>query len=112
VNLEPLARLETITLDDRRRVIQVHGEIDLSNATELEQQIEQAMTGARSVAVDLRNVEFMDSQGVRLVYRLSQRLGSNGIELTFVAPASSIAGQVLKLTAVSELVPVRESLSY
>lgn len=107
---EPLARLETISLEGRRLVVQIHGEIDLSNAVELERQIELAMTNVRSLTVDLSHVQFMDSQGVRLVYRLSRRVESNGVELAFVAPASSIAGQVLKLTAVSELVTVRESL--
>lgn len=60
--------------------------------------------------IDLTDVEFMDSQGVRLLYHLSRRVTARGMELTVVAPADSIAGQVLRLTAMSDLVTVRESL--
>jgi anti-anti-sigma factor len=107
---EPLARLETIS-EPSRLVMQIHGEIDLSNAADLERQIEDALGSAQVVVIDLSHVQFMDSQGVRLVYRLSRRVGNDGVEFSFVAPETSIAGQVLKLTAVSQIVPIRESLS-
>lgn len=91
-------------------MIRVSGEIDLSNAFRLGRDMEQAIANASAVAVDLTAVDYIDSQGVRVLYQLSQRLTADGIELSFIAPAASIAGQVLLLTKISDLVPVRESL--
>jgi hypothetical protein len=44
-----------------------------------------------------------DSQGIRLLIRLSRRLEAAGAELALVAPSESIAGGVLRLTPVPEL---------
>jgi anti-sigma B factor antagonist len=106
---EPLARVATAHRGGRV-VIKLSGEIDLSNAFQLEQEIAVTMGDASAMIIDLTDVEFMDSQGVRLLYHLSRRVTARGMELTVVAPADSIAGQVLRLTAMSDLVTVRESL--
>jgi anti-sigma B factor antagonist len=106
---EPLARVATAHRDGQV-VIKLSGEIDLSNAFQLEQEIAETIADAAAMVIDLTAVEFMDSQGVRLLYHLSRRVIERGVELTVVAPADSIAGQVLRLTAMSDLVSVRESL--
>jgi hypothetical protein len=47
----------------------------------------------------------MDSRGVRLPHELSRRLAADGVELTVVAPADSIAGEILRLTRLPGLEP-------
>lgn len=105
----PLASLET-SRHEGKVVIGVTGEIDISNAFRLGREMEEAIANATAVAIDLTAVNYIDSQGVRVLYQLSQRVTADGIELTFIAPADSIAGQVLELTRMSDLIPVRESL--
>jgi anti-anti-sigma factor len=79
-------------------VLVVAGEIDLSNAQEVQVRMEEAMRSAEVVTVDLRAVEYMDSRGVRLLHELSRRLAADGVELTVVAPADTIAGEILRIT--------------
>jgi anti-anti-sigma factor len=83
----------------------VSGEIDLSNADEVQLRLEEAARGARAVTVDLRAVEYMDSRGVRLLHDLSRSLTADGVDLTVVAPADSIAGEILRLTQLPGLAP-------
>lgn len=105
----PLARLET-RREENRIVISVTGEIDLSNAAELGGRIEELAVGATDVAIDLTAVAYMDSQGVRLLHQLARRIAADDdVELTLVAPAASVAGEVLTLTRLTDLVTVRES---
>jgi anti-anti-sigma factor len=106
----PLASLET-SRRDGHVLIGVTGEIDLSNAFRLGREMEDAAVGAESVSIDLTPVRYIDSRGVRVLYQLCQRLTAEGIELSFVAPADSIAGQVLTLTRLTDLVPVLDSRS-
>jgi len=99
---EPLATLKVQRNGDYVRVVIV-GEVDLSNATELERQIEDARSGASKVWVDLTPVTYLDSRGIRVLVQLARRLKMNGVEFFVVAPLDSIAGGVLGLVQIPEL---------
>jgi len=103
------ARLDAAR-DGDRAVARVIGEVDLSNAGELDRRLADAVAGAREVVVDVTAVEYLDSQGVRLFHGLAQRLDDAGVDIAFVAPAGSVAGRVLALTRLADVAPVRESL--
>lgn len=107
--IEPLAHVEVVS-GPNRSVVTVFGEIDLSNAGEIGLAIERAFDAATSVIIDMRSVLFMDSQGVRMLHDLAQRLVGTGISLEIVAPADSVAGQVLRLTQMQAEVPLRDDL--
>ncbi|MGI8517513.1 MAG: STAS domain-containing protein [Acidimicrobiia bacterium] len=107
--MTPLATLDTTRLSGWLVVV-INGEIDLSNAANIGARLEDATKSEMAVAIDLSPIRYIDSQGVRLLYQLSQRFAAKGVELAFVAPADSIAGQVLKLSHLSDLVPILESL--
>jgi hypothetical protein len=47
----------------------------------------------------------MDSRGVRIVHQLSRRLADSGAELKVLAPSSSFAGGVLRLTGLQDIEP-------
>ena len=83
--------------------VTVSGEIDLSNADGLERELLTALAPARAVTIDLREVTYMDSQGVRLLHHLSVGLAS-GATLTVVAPDGTFAGGVLRVTRFPGLV--------
>lgn len=104
----PLATLE-VGHKGNRTTIKIIGEIDLSNASALGRQIETALGGAAAAEIDLSQVGFMDSQGVRILFQVWQQLSDDGIPLSLVAPADSFAGHVLKLTRLSDLLPVHET---
>jgi anti-anti-sigma factor len=100
----PLATVDVQRHQDDVAAV-VSGEIDLSNAEEVHLRLEEATRGATAVTVDLRAVEYMDSRGVRLLHDLSRRLAADGVPLTVVAPADSIAGEILRLTQLPGLAP-------
>lgn len=92
----PLAQIEVEEKDGTSTII-LAGEIDLSNATDVEQQLFHAVANARRVVLDLLPVTYIDSRGVRLLLELSQRLKESGVPLTLVAPPDSPAGGVLRI---------------
>jgi len=100
----PLATVE-VERHEADVVIVVAGEIDLSNAPEVQVRVEEAIRGAESVTVDLRAVEYMDSRGIRLLHELSRRLAADGVEFNVVAPVDTIAGEILRLTHLPGLSP-------
>ena len=95
---------------DGRAHTRLSGEVDLSNVSQVEQEIAEAVAGTRAVVLDLTPVEYMDSQGVRLLHALADRLDREGVEIVLVAPRRSIAGELLALTGLDDVVDVRESL--
>ena len=99
---DPLVSLHAESFDDSA-TLTLAGEIDLSNADELEHEIATVTEGKRLVTIDLSNVRYMDSRGVRIVHQLSRRLAASGAELKVVAPSRTFAGGVLRLTGLAEL---------
>lgn len=67
------------------RLLEVHGELDLSTATELEGPLEEAVQSEdAAVLIDLADCQFIDSTGIALIVRAWQRVdaaagnGGNG----------------------------------
>lgn len=72
------------------------GEIDLSNASELERAADAACDGHHQVTFDLSAVTYLDSSGVHVIRTLARRADPQRLKL--VAPTGSIARDVLDLT--------------
>jgi anti-anti-sigma factor len=106
---EPAARID-VEPQGWRTLITVTGEVDLSNADELRRQAEASVREAQAVVIDLSAVEYLDSQGVRVLHDVARRLATEDVPLTVVAPSESIAGEVLNLVRMDASVRVCESL--
>lgn len=87
-------------------VVAVSGEVDLSNAHDVERLLAEAMDGAAAVAVDLDGVTYLDSRGLQLLLRLAERHVHHSLDLVIVAGPRSIAYELLQVTGVVEVVPV------
>jgi len=92
-------------------VVHLQGEIDLSNAEELHAQIYRAVSGAPRAVIDLAGVAYIDSQGLRLLKRLSDQLGGDGATLEVVAPPDTVARDVLDLTRMGEEITIRDAIA-
>lgn len=80
------------------------GEIDLANAAEFEIQINAAVDNqATGVTVDLTEVTYIDSAGVRILITLASRLELRGIALRVVGPSGSLARRVIEITGLEDL---------
>jgi anti-anti-sigma factor len=74
------------------------GEIDLSTVEAVESGVREAIDGNNGVvALDLREVSFLDSSGLRLLLRLHKDLGDAGRRLVVVQGPRRVA-RVFELT--------------
>jgi stage II sporulation protein AA (anti-sigma F factor antagonist) len=83
----------------------VKGEVDLSNAEEVERAMMVAISNeATGVSIDLSGVDYLDSAGLRILYALGVRLEILQITLEVVAPVDSVARHVIELTGLASVV--------
>jgi anti-anti-sigma factor len=94
---------------DGRLVLHLRGEVDLSNVEWLERQLDLAVRGCDHVVIDLSEIEYIDSQGLRLLKQLSDRLSGEDATLQLVAPPGRFARGVLELTLLGEDVEVLDA---
>jgi anti-sigma B factor antagonist len=84
--------------EDGRLVIRLDGELDMASAPLLEAALEDAETDATSeLVLDLEQLRFMDSTGLRIILLARARRQSRGQELALTTGSS----QVQRLLAVS-----------
>lgn len=94
---------------DGRVTLSIDGEIDLSNAETLLHEIEVVADGSvTSLVIDLTHVGFMDSQGVRLLHRISQRAELAGCRLTVIAPDGGSPAATLRITGMDRILAVQD----
>jgi anti-sigma B factor antagonist len=102
---QPLASIET-TADGSAVTVRVHGEIDVSNATSLAQDIRRASHGADSLDVDLTGVSFIDSAGLRMLQQLQRWRAGAPTPLTVTVHPHSTVRQLLEITALDRVLSV------
>jgi anti-anti-sigma factor len=91
-------------------VARVTGEIDLSNADDIGASIALEMPNSTwTLVLDLSEVEYLDSAGIRLIYRLTEQLRARGQALRLVIPASSAANDALRLAGVAGTIEIVET---
>jgi anti-anti-sigma factor len=92
-------------------VARLIGEVDLSNANQLEHEISRALSNrSRALVLDLTECGYLDSAGIRLIFGLSERLNRRGQDLLLVVPEGAAIERVLSLTNVAEIAPLDRSL--
>ncbi len=89
---------------DRGFEVALSGEIDLSTVEELQDRLKDALDEhPKLVVLDLRDVSFLDSSGLRMILRLNKRQQDSGGRLVLVRGGRRVA-RVLEITgADSEL---------
>jgi len=91
-------------------IVRVRGEIDLSNADGVLTMIHGAQDqDAPGLVVDLRDLEYLDSAGVRLLFRASRSVGESGGRFVAVVPRDSPIRRVLDLAEASAVFALEES---
>lgn len=88
--------------------VRVLGEMDLAVVGELDSEMRRAeATDAAEIELDLRQLEFLDASGVRLLLDLNRRSRRNGGRLRIRPAISPHVRRVLDLTGVAEQLPLR-----
>jgi len=102
-------RLVDVQFEFREGVViaRVLGEIDMSNTADLRSAITEATpTAAAGVVLDLSDVDYIDSAGIHLLYRLGEVLRNRGQALRVVVPPTSPTSDALRLAGVKRHVDV------
>jgi anti-sigma B factor antagonist len=106
-------KLADVQFSDRERVViaRLSGEIDLSNAESIENAIAEATPNhALALILDVSALDYLDSAGIHLIYKLREKLRARGQALRLVIPADSPANDALRLAGVSRNIDTADSL--
>ena len=106
-------KLADVQFSDHERVVvaRLTGEIDLSNADSIENAIAEATPNhALALILDVSALDYLDSAGIHLVYKLREKLRARGQTLRLVIPADSPANDALRLAGVSRNIDTAETL--
>ena len=97
----------TLEGDGEVLTARITGEIDLSNASELEETIVDAVPNtALGMVVDLSGVEYLDSAGVRMLVHLVERFRWRQQVMRAAAPDGSRVRGVLSMAGADRVIPV------
>lgn len=108
-----MTQLAQLQLEDENgiAIASVAGEIDLSNASELEVAISHAVGNeAVGLVVDLADVDYLDSSGVTLLFNLARRVARRQQELVVVVPGEAHVREILTLSGATGALELRDSL--
>lgn len=91
-----------VRLGPDRVVLGLHGELDLLGAPLLEEEIEKAETEAPAIVVlDLQDLQFVDSAGLRVILAAHERSRQQGKELA-LTPGSEQVQRLFTIAGVDE----------
>lgn len=106
-------KLADVQFSDHDRVVvaRLTGEIDLSNAGGVERAIDEATPNqALALILDVGALDYLDSAGIHLIYKLREKLRARGQTLRLVVPAESPSNDALRLAGVLRNVEVAETV--
>jgi anti-anti-sigma factor len=100
-----------LDLEEGLLIVRLRGEIDSSNSAELRTAITEATPNdAHGVVLDLTTVDYLDSAGIHLLFRLRESLRARGQGFRVVVPAESIVTDALRLAGVQGNVELDETV--
>ena len=101
----------TIGVEDGVVVAGLSGEIDLSNAAEITGALLRGVPNeALGLVIDLSEVSYLDSAGVRMLAELDHRLGWRAQVLRVVAPEASRSRRVLEIAGLERVLSLDTSV--
>jgi anti-anti-sigma factor len=99
--------------DRERVVVRAVGEVDLATVDELHEPLTELLAnGFTQIGIDLREVTFMDSTGLRLLVLWRRRAQADGFDLQIAVDPAGPVARVVELTGLQEVLlnaPVAQS---
>lgn len=83
--------------DDGRLTIAPAGELDVMTVPELERRVRELPPAVQELVIDLREVSFIDSSGIRALLLASESCRQQDVELSVMQGAGQVA-QVMRIT--------------
>ena len=110
-----LARVTSYELEVRETDVgeialgELAGELDLTNAEELERRLEEIAAGVSKVVLDLNGILFFDSAALHVLFRFARRLEAEGKAFGLVLPATSPVAKTLSIVSFDQVATIRPS---
>jgi anti-sigma B factor antagonist len=108
---KPKFTVETEDVDDRTRILSATGEVHVSTAPELAEQLDAALTAGRSrIVLDFTGVEFIDSTGLSVLLNALRRLSrvDGALSLVCTNPTVLRLFEITRLDATFDIVATRD----
>jgi anti-sigma B factor antagonist len=101
MSVEDRLRIE-IVLDGDTAVVRLHGELDLASAQALSARLQEAgAAGPAAIVIDLSELEFMDSTGLRSILMARERCDRIGQRFAIVPGGRQVA-RLLEIARVED----------
>jgi anti-anti-sigma factor len=91
--------------------LSIIGELDIATTPQLQDAVNEARAGgAYTVDIDLADLSFIDSTGLRMFLALNQQAASEGWSLVLARPSESLK-TILQVTGVEDELPIAHERS-
>ncbi|HEX7245146.1 MAG TPA: STAS domain-containing protein [Solirubrobacterales bacterium] len=90
-------------------VIALCGELDLANAGTAEGALQGSLSAGRSVIVDMRELEFIDSTGIAMLVATLNEDDDGESQIRFIPSSAPAVSRVLELTGLTERMPLADA---
>lgn len=87
----------------------VAGDVDLAAHKAFEAEVQQVWDGSSKLVIDLSQVTFLDSMGLRVLVQTRQRAEDNGSEVVLAGPSTPVL-RVLELAGVTSVFSLADPL--
>ncbi|QSH40805.1 STAS domain-containing protein [Lentisphaerota bacterium ZTH] len=90
-------------------VISFSGSLDIAGVQEIEMEFTRMTATDKSVIIDMSDVSFIASLGLRMLLSSAKRLDSGGFKMVLLNPQDSIAS-VLNIAGLDTIIPIVDDL--
>lgn len=101
---EPIFEVAVVEQAGHRATVSVKGEVDVATAPQLWEAIE-GLHDTRQLVVDLAELTFMDSTGLRVLVRAHELMTGRGGDLVVRSPDAATR-KLLEITSVDKVITV------
>lgn len=92
---------------DEELTIKVEGRLDTNTAPELEDSVNDDIVGIKVLNIDLKNLDYISSAGLRVILKFHKQMTSVGGTLTIFSPKDEVL-DVFDMTGFSTFLNIKE----
>lgn len=96
-----------VTSTSEARTVVLSGEADLLGAPSIESALTDAANDAERITLDLRNLTFIDSSGLRALMRGHEQCVARGVQLHVIRGPENVQ-RLFELSGMHEILPFRD----